>query len=149
MRKIIKLILLILWMSLIFMFSSQNGSDSTETSSLVSKVLYVLIEFVFKGKYSLSEFVLKYMPIIRKLAHFSEYFILGVLAYLNVIEYSNKKEYLYAILFSVLYAISDEFHQLFVESRNGSIKDVLIDSLGVIIGVLICHMIFKRWKKVS
>lgn len=149
MRKIIKLILLILWMSLIFMFSSQNGSDSTETSSLVSKVLYVLIEFVFKGKYSLSEFVLKYMPIIRKLAHFSEYFILGVLAYLNVIEYSNKKEYLYAILFSVLYAISDEVHQLFVESRNGSIKDVLIDSLGVIIGVLICHMIFKRWKKVS
>ena len=42
-----------------------------------------------------------------------------------------------------LYAITDEIHQLFVPGRSGMIKDVFIDSLGIITGVIICLIIIK------
>ena len=52
-----------------------------------------------------------------------------------------KKRYLFAACISVLFAISDEIHQLFVPGRAGSAVDVLIDSVGVGIGVLVYRIL--------
>ena len=72
--------------------------------------------------------------ILRKLAHFSEFFILNFLFFRSIIQTNTNKlnrAIFYSTLFSILYAISDEVHQYFVPTRNFSIIDILIDSVGV------------------
>lgn len=150
MKKIVKLLLLIGWMILIFILSSENGNDSSNTSGLFSIIIHNILNILFKGNIiDQRQFLIRYMPIIRKIAHFSEYLVLGVLSYVNMMEYFKDNTHLKALLFSCLYAISDEIHQLFVPSRNGSIFDVLIDTAGAISGILICHFIFRKWKRLS
>ena len=148
MKRIIKLVLLLIWMSIIFYFSNQKGIDSSQTSSFATKIIYSVIS-IFIGKDTINEtnFIIEYMPIIRKLAHFSEYMILGLLAYLNIIEYSKTKLILKSFIFSFLFSTSDEIHQYFIENRHCSFKDVLIDSSGAIIGILVCYMLLRICKK--
>jgi len=68
--------------------------------------------------------------LLRKLAHAAEYAVLGLLLVRAV------RNPPLAVALGVLYAISDEVHQMFVEGRQGSPLDVLIDGVGVTIGVL-------------
>ena len=56
----------------------------------------------------------------------------------------NKIQHLYLpFLISLIYACSDEFHQLFIAGRAGQIQDVMIDSIGILIGFLII-MIYQK-----
>ncbi len=73
---------------------------------------------------------------IKKLAHFIEYFILGVFVY------RATKNIWISILFCITYAISDEFHQSFIPGREPRGRDVIIDSLGSITAVI-------AWNKLS
>jgi len=77
--------------------------------------------------------------IIRKIAHFTIYFIGGIIIFLffNTYNISNTKKIIYTLLFIIVYASCDELHQRFVEARDGKIEDVLIDSLGGMCAVLI------------
>ena len=84
---------------------------------------------------------------VRKTAHITEYFILFILIYINIKEYKIKDIYKVSIILSILYAIFDEFHQLFINERSGKVTDVLIDSVGVIIGYLFIKFINKRKNK--
>ena len=60
----------------------------------------------------------------------------------------SKKTAIFSFLFSVLYASSDEFHQTFVPGRDGNIVDVLIDSSGALVGILVsCIVYFLIMKK--
>ena len=149
MKKYLKLLILIAWMSLIFFFSAQPQLESEETSNLVAELIYRIYALIMAGSAHLgqSEFMALYIQPIRKLAHFSEFMILGILVYINVLEYRKDKLFTASLVISILYAMSDEFHQLFVENRYCSIKDILIDSAGAILGITICHLINKRWKK--
>lgn len=72
--------------------------------------------------------------ILRKLAHVGEYAILAFLLVraLHLHGLSPKRVILIAACVSVLYAISDEFHQTFVPGRNGVWSDVIIDSIGIL-----------------
>lgn len=78
------------------------------------------------------------IPAIDKLAHFVEYFILGVLL---VRAFSNsfaKPNFIYVIIASILiaalYGASDEFHQRFVLGRTSDIFDLLSDIIGACVG---------------
>ena len=51
------------------------------------------------------------------------------------------------IVVAFVYACSDEFHQLFIDGRSSEFTDVLIDTCGAILGVLIINLIFKIIKK--
>lgn len=73
--------------------------------------------------------------LLKKFAHFCEYFILSFLicrALLNTTKISLKKSLLFAFLASVVYAISDEYHQSFVPGREPRIRDIIIDSFGAL-----------------
>jgi len=83
--------------------------------------------------------------IVRKIAHLTEYFILGILIS-NMITCYNKKTYV-AIIICVLYAISDELHQSLVPGRNSQITDILIDSVGSILGIFIYNFTLKITNK--
>ena len=106
-KKAYKWFLVIVWAGLIFFLSHQPGLES--------------------GLSAQWDFLL------RKLAHISEYLILTVLLMgaLGKYEISRKNIIVLAAVFSILYAISDEYHQTFISNRHGAIRDVFIDSSGV------------------
>ena len=69
--------------------------------------------------------------ILRKLAHIAEYAILGALTYRALGRVPP------AIGLGSAYAVTDEVHQIFVTGRQGSPVDWLVDSAGVVVGVLL------------
>lgn len=145
MKKTIKLILLLCWMGLIFFLSAQVAEESTITTNFVIEILYKIYS-VF-NKVDMETFINSIFTPVRKIAHFSEFTILGVLIYLNLKEYRRNRVVLLSIAFSCLYAISDEIHQIFVPGRFCAIGDMLIDTCGAALGVLIIHLIVERWIK--
>ena len=89
------------------------------------------------------------MLIYRKIAHVIEFFAL-VMVWINALykHVSYMKNLIYSGVISFLYAIFDEVHQLFIEGRTGSASDVLIDSIGILIGILAVDVFFRMTKKV-
>lgn len=148
--KVLKIILLILWMMIIFAFSNQKAVDSSNLSSGLIDRTVVKVYKVFYGDISKEKeevIIEKYSYPIRKLAHYSLYFILGILSFLVIVDYKNNKELiLYSMLICFLYACTDEFHQLFIDGRSAEIKDVLIDSFGSLTSILLCNFIYLKNK---
>ncbi len=155
-KIIVSYIFVILWMVVIFMFSSANGELSSSNStglinSTISVIDNTLVSIHIKEKpltkLEKLELIETLNVPIRKLAHFTEYLILCLL-WINALNKSNvKHKYLLAILFSIIYAISDEYHQTFISGRSGQLLDVLIDSGGVITGSIINKLLNKIRKK--
>lgn len=147
-RKVIKIILVLLWMVMIFLLSNEEAVKSSKKSDgLIIKSVEL-----FTGK-SLSdqekEKVLKYLVFpVRKCAHLSLYLILGILVISLLREYMviNTKLVLLSLLICFLYACSDEIHQLFVPGRSGEARDVLIDTLGACLGVSFYYLVFRKNK---
>ena len=132
--KVILIILIILWTCLIFLFSSQDGGESSGFSRK-------FVEFFIKDP----EVVDKIEPYVRKLAHFSEYGLGGVLfvSLFSTYTWTDRRKIATSILLGVWYAIMDEIHQLMVPGRSGALKDVYIDSLGIITGVIGMLIVIK------
>ncbi len=131
----ISLLLVILWMIFIFVMSSFDATSSSNQSNFIVDIITSIINIKDIGLLSL---------IIRKLAHFIEYFILGILV-INFITRYDKK-IIIAILLCIIYATSDEIHQIFVPGRSCQIIDIMIDSLGSIMGIYLYKLITKKCK---
>ena len=97
----------ILWMVVIFFFSSRPDLPKNQ---------FFLLDFFFK-----------------KSAHILEYFILLLLWHKAL----GQKTPATAFLISLLYAFTDETHQLFVPGRGGLLQDVAIDSIGLLTSLLV------------
>ncbi len=148
-RIIIKLILVILWLFIIFSFSAQKGEDS---SSLSNGILIKIAEFINGEKLSLVEkenVIDNYSIYIRKFAHFFVYFILGILVFnfLKEFFFITPKTIIYTVLFCLIYAGTDEIHQMFVSDRLASIIDVLIDTFSSFLSSVILFVFYKKKKK--
>lgn len=131
--------LLIAWMVLIFCMSAQTSVTSENLSTKFGKMLGSLFHKEYSS-YTVEQqedFAKEIDLLVRKSAHASEYAVLGALAVCTFVAYDKKKYGLWAFGLCVLYASSDEFHQLFVSGRTGSPIDVGIDSFGALIGILI------------
>ena len=135
-RLVLAWTLLILWMLFIFIMSSFNGVMSSNQSGSIAVLIYNLFDISDTEKVSF---------IVRKCAHVSEFFILGILVINLVNKYNVKHIYLISFIICVLYASSDEFHQLFVPGRSGQVTDVLIDLIGVVLGLSI-YCLIKYFK---
>lgn len=131
----ISLLLVILWVIFIFVMSSFDATSSSNQSNFIVDIITSIINIKDIGLLSL---------IIRKLAHFIEYFILGILV-INFITRYDKK-IIIAILLCIIYATSDEIHQIFVPGRSCQIIDIMIDSLGSIMGIYLYKLITKKCK---
>ena len=154
MRKIrtyVLLILTIMWMILIFSMSAKPADESTEISIAVGRIY---CELFYPGYSEMTEDEQLYTAEdidhpLRKVAHVTEYAVLGTLVSLSAGELlsDRKKQFSTALIISALYAAADELHQLFVPGRSGEIRDVLIDICGVFIGVLIIAVIVFLQRK--
>lgn len=148
-RIIIKIVLLISWMTLIFYFSNQDANHSSRVSDgVIAKVSKVVLgddyERITKSKtYGTTVFI------VRKAAHCFIYFILSIIAFSLFYELFglDKKTIIITIVLCFLYSISDEIHQLFVSGRSGEIRDVLIDTTSSSISAILNFIIRKKIKK--
>ncbi len=155
-RVILLAALVLVWMSVIFAFSSQDGAASSETSGRVVMAVIAIIRPDFNSL-AVSEqenFRNLVTFFVRKGAHFTEYMILGVLLFLFYYEWRLKifliqekgckrlqlrlrRVWLAAWITGTLYAVSDEFHQMFTGGRSPQVRDVCIDSSGAAVGCVI------------
>ncbi|TAK95518.1 hypothetical protein EPO05_03975 [Patescibacteria group bacterium] len=110
---------IVVWLAVIFYFSSLKGGGVANYS-----VLYFLE---------------------RKSLHVIEYFILTSLLYRALIQnFSQAKVFILAGALSLLYAMTDEWHQTFVPGREGLVRDVLIDLMGIVLAIIFIWS-FKQW----
>ena len=151
---VIFLILVVFWMGVIFKFSSANGEKSTGTSrSSLEKIITLFNKNIDKDK--LEGLVIKYDVVLRKCTHFSGYLVGGVLLYFmyfylnKLVNYKLKYIKMYSVVTGSIYAMTDELHQHFVSGRSGEIKDVVLDTSGVIIGVVIVWAVITAIKSLK
>lgn len=133
----------ILWsitvMTAIFIFSAQRGETS---GALSGGLLRLLLGWL--GIDGPAELIDLLHLLLRKFAHFSIYALLGVGVMGTALTFTGKgwKKFLLALVICAGYAVTDEFHQLFVGERCGSPLDVLLDSCGAACG---CGMTMAIW----
>lgn len=145
-KIILSVIPLLIWLIVIFMFSAKPAFESGQQSGALVKILKECLSGVApKANQSLINWNFV-ETIIRKAAHFTVYFILGMLS-LNLADkiIKNRKSCIItAFIFSVLYAVSDEIHQAFVPGRACRLFDVALDSLGAFIGIMVLYNVLKK-----
>lgn len=140
-KRFLYMIPVILWMIFIFYMSAKDGQGSSALSGGIAEKIGGLIEN-FRNDTTAEEirFMAAFETMIRKLAHMAEYGILFGLVLLAVKKISLDSKVIYNYVLSCvicfLYACTDEFHQLFVSDRHGSMLDVLIDMVGVFLCML-------------
>ncbi|SHJ48857.1 VanZ like family protein [Hathewaya proteolytica DSM 3090] len=135
-----------LWMVIIFAFSHQPDDLSSKNNHFIAELLRKIHISLFENMdYELLNLL------IRKAAHITEFLILFFLVYYAVKNICQNNWELTSSIITLLYACSDEFHQLFIKGRAGRVQDVLIDSMGIIIGLIILKIIkiIKDKKKSS
>jgi VanZ family protein len=143
-----------LWLLIIFFLSSQPGTKFNEVSKDVTKQIIKTTEKVVmltdsnKPKTNL---INKLNDVVREYAHAAVYLVLGILV-MNAFIMSGVRGYkafVFSLIFCILYAISDEVHQLFVPGRGTEVTDVLIDGIGALIGIGLYKFIFKIYYTVK
>lgn len=142
MKKILnqKILIIISWaavlalMVLIFNFSAQVAEESNELSTgITEKIVKMVASVVPNQNFDVGEL----NHFVRKNAHFFVYLTLGLLV-INAWRRSGVrgfKSFVFSLAICVLYATSDEVHQLFVPGRGGQVSDVLLDSAGATVGI--------------
>ncbi len=146
--RIVTLLLLILLMTVIFNFSSQTANQSSQVSGRFTyKVFSVLYpHFDEMSPEEKQQTIDDAMFYVRKTAHMGLYFVLGVLSFLTFVSYFKLPLYVRAtlsFLLCVLYSCTDEFHQTFVAGRSGELRDVLIDSTGAFLSVVLLSLLVR------
>lgn len=144
--KFIYFLLTLLWIILIFSFSLQSGDTSSQISSGFGKwLIQTILPF---AKEFLEENWGTVHLIIRKGAHFTEFFVLGVLMRSTLEQYAHRLPARLggvSWLMCVVVASCDETIQLHVGGRAGQVTDVLLDSCGAFVGIaMIGLFIYKR-----
>ena len=131
-KKIIYGLLVVIWMSVIFSFSNQTADNSTDlTVGLLDRVLS------FLHLEDLESLINMLFTPVRKMAHYIIYLILGLLMlnFIKEFDLSLKEMIIASLLICIMYAVSDEIHQIYVDGRAGRVIDVFIDTLGSITGI--------------
>ena len=157
-KNILRAILMLLLLStffIIFGFSSQNGEKSGNISKKITEEIITRIPQIQEKEQNEREAItLRIEKVIRKIAHFSIYTAVGLLlmALISTFEMKEKNRIIISLIIGIIYACSDEIHQSFVPERSPMITDVMIDTMGVMLGILLIMLgkaIIKKYKKNS
>lgn len=135
-------------MIMVVIFLASNDPSSGEKTDFITKFIFNLI-------YKLSGYQATLVDessltfIIRKFAHMTEYLILTLSYFFSLKKTFLKKSYFYniyfcSLIFGVIYASTDEFHQTFIPGRVGTYEDVLIDSSGMLISIFIASFLYRK-----
>lgn len=147
------------WCFIIFNLSAMTSQDSNSkstglTEKLISKVLDATNEAGITDSHPDDVKLAKAANLInapiRKVAHATVYFVLAlILLAVGRVIFGSRKYLLtcaLALLFCFIFAMTDEYHQTFVDGRTGQFSDVLIDTAGACVGILLFSSYFLVWK---
>ena len=158
--RIAAAVLAVIWMFRIFSFSDAPGSVSMQTSrSLSYDIVKSVNDILNLGMdedriYGLSRSIEK---TVRKLAHMCEFAVLGALVgcACDAWRYSYRpdsgsrrswSDYIrpsIAFAICLIYGVTDEFHQTFVDGRSGEVRDVFVDAFGALIAIMLIWFIIR------
>ena len=144
--RIVLFILILTTFITIFRFSSQDGQTSSSLSKEVTEKVTKRINKIQNLEETERKNVLSRIEkIIRKIAHFSLYTIVGILlmSLACTYEFTEFKRGGISFLIGLMYACLDELHRFFISERSAQITDVMIDSMGVLFGILLVMLIYK------
>jgi VanZ family protein len=137
-HKLVFPILTIVWILVIFSFSIQSGAiSSLQSGFITSQISRFLLSLNIVVEPKTLGFI------IRKLAHFTEFFILGCL--IRKSSYDLKRNDILYFVFII--PIIDEFIQYFVPERAMTLMDMGIDSIGIVFGIGFISIAYKVFKK--
>ena len=136
----------IFMMCLIFSFSAQDSNESSQLSYKVGVKVFSVANETLDMEWSqkkIEQLSLRSQFYIRKTAHFTEYFILAITVAFPLYVYGIRGIWLVILAggFCVAFAGLDEYHQSFVAGRAAQKRDVMIDSCGVLFGVIITRIV--------
>lgn len=148
MKRMLSWLPAIFLMIIIFVFSSKPADISGQSSLEITEFVYSTYESI-TGQAKSDEDRIKTLEdldyFVRKGAHITEFAVLAV-AIAWPLWLSSLKGYGLAAMtigLTAFYASSDEFHQTFIPGRSGEIRDVMIDTIGAVIGFIVFHIIIK------
>ena len=150
---LLSLLLVVAVMVMIYCFSAQTGEESGALSGGLTRWILGIFVQDFDLWAAPEQENLLYIVgfVVRKLGHFTEYALLGFSLLLHITQLGKKwmikLPLLWAWGIGTIYAASDEFHQSFVGGRGPAVTDVMIDSAGVIAGVMLMVLILQIRKK--
>lgn len=161
-KLIISICLILIWIGVIFGFSSKSGDESNaQSKGIIQSVAETAITHsneknkTINGKYvakKTSTIAEMLNVIVRKSAHASIFCVLSILVmkFILILKGENKfRYYIVGMVICFLYACTDEFHQLYVPGRTGRFTDALIDTLGATIGCVVIWGIYKIKSKIK
>lgn len=148
-KKIILWIAVILLSVQIFRFSDATAAQSSGTSEKIAKTAAKVVSEVTKQDYNAIFDICH--KVVRKSAHFTEYFLLAVLSTWLAKSYrlSFRFSGILSASYCFLYAISDEIHQTFIPGRSGAAFDVGVDFFGALCGICFFWLISKLLLKLK
>ena len=130
----------------IFGFSNQNSETSSRLSQKVANFVVEFIPSIKNMPEPEKENVIdRIESIIRKIAHYSIYTLVGILLMSLMSTYKIKEldRIAVSLIVGVIYAVTDEIHQAFVPGRGPLVTDVILDSMGVLTGIFIVMLFYK------
>ena len=154
--RVVLIVLILGWMFVIFGFSADDGEES---QSLSDKITYRVIKIIkpdYKKmpKKEQHEFFMSVSKTVRKVGHFGEYGILGLLVTGLLLTFEKIKNlsrkwyiYLMTVGWCLVYAISDEIHQGFVKGRSPRLIDIVVDVFGGFVAAVILVAIWNKINK--
>lgn len=143
-KPVVLFILTVIWIGVIFNFSMQTAQVSSGVSKgLLSKILNVVYNAT-----SIKIEISAVHNLFRKFAHFSEFFILGILSVSLFVSIKSKP--IYSVILGAMVAVTDETIQFFTSSgRAMRVSDMLIDTCGVIFATVIFYIFWKIFFKLK
>lgn len=131
---------------IIYLFSNQAGIKSINTSDkFASKIIDKVCEVTNKEitPKEKKKLIVKTRFTVRKIAHFTLYFTLGIIVYLLLISLNVKHSIILSIVICFLFGCIDEIHQYFVPGRTARIYDCIVDTLGSMASIYILYFFRK------
>ncbi len=147
-KKLVYLIGVLMIMLLIFAFSAQT---STASKALSNQFITTYNQVVPKIPLPLevkTKLLSRPGYYIRKGAHMTIYAVLGVLLLMVLWQMPIKKGLspIISYFLCTMYAITDEWHQYYVEGRGAQISDIIIDSIGALVGIICIQIMVKVFR---
>lgn len=151
-HRILSTIPAIIIMIVIFCFSNQKAAESSKLSGGIIETIFSINERLFSLELPKAERIywLELLEtIVRKAAHMTEYGLLAIAVSYSFYVYDKRgfNLILWSEIVAVLYAVTDEFHQLFISGRSAQVTDILIDGIGAFIGCLVFYFSCKKLRK--
>lgn len=138
--------------SIIFGFSNQDSKTSSGISQKVTNIIVKYIPSIQNAeKIEKQNMIDRTEKVIRKIAHFSIYtlvglLLMGLMCTFNIKQFNRLS---ISLIIGIIYATTDEIHQAFIPGRGPQLTDVILDTMGVLTGIILVMIVLEILRKIG